>query len=211
MAVTARWYHSGISQFYAGSVDWDADTIKVALVTSSYTFSDAHNFFDDITNEVTGTGYTAGGMALGTKTNTITDSSALTAWAATTAYTEGQVRRATTDNGHVFRCTVAGTSGGSEPTWVTGTLRETADGATVKWVEFGSGIVVLDAADTVWSASTITARAAVIYEDTGTPATSSLLGFCDFGANFSSSNGDFTIQWAAEGILRAGLGSPTSS
>lgn len=44
-----------------------ANTIKCALVTSSYTpVIDSHDFFDDITSEVTGTGYTAGGLTLTT-------------------------------------------------------------------------------------------------------------------------------------------------
>lgn len=52
-----------------GSIDLDTDTINVALVTSSYTpDQDAHDFFDDITNEVSGTGYTAGGATLANKT-----------------------------------------------------------------------------------------------------------------------------------------------
>lgn len=51
-----------------GSIDLDTDTIKVALVTSSYTpDQDAHDFFDDVTNEVSGTGYTAGGASLANK------------------------------------------------------------------------------------------------------------------------------------------------
>jgi hypothetical protein len=51
-----------------GSIDLDTDTIKVALVTSIYTpDQDAHDFFDDITNEVSGTGYTAGGASLANK------------------------------------------------------------------------------------------------------------------------------------------------
>ena len=49
-----------------GGIDLDTDTIKVALVTSSYTpDQDAHDNFDDVTNEVSGTGYTAGGATLG--------------------------------------------------------------------------------------------------------------------------------------------------
>ena len=44
-----------------------ANTIKCALVTSSYTPNiDSHDFFDDVTNEVSGTGYTAGGATLTT-------------------------------------------------------------------------------------------------------------------------------------------------
>ena len=55
-------------------IDWDTDTIKVALTTSTYTpAQDTHDYFDDITNEVTGTGYTAGGATLGSKTITQTD------------------------------------------------------------------------------------------------------------------------------------------
>lgn len=53
------------------NISLESDTIKVALVTSSYTpDQDAHEFFDDITNEVTGTGYTAGGATLASKTVT---------------------------------------------------------------------------------------------------------------------------------------------
>src|ERR1051326_3245354 len=49
-----------------GSLDFDTDTFKVMLVTSSYAPNvDTHDFRDDITNEVSGTGYSAGGVALG--------------------------------------------------------------------------------------------------------------------------------------------------
>ena len=48
-----------------GAVDLDGDTFKVMLVTSAYTPNiDAHAKRSDVTNEVTGTGYTAGGVAL---------------------------------------------------------------------------------------------------------------------------------------------------
>lgn len=51
-----------------GGIDLDTDTIKVALVTSAYTpDQDTHDFFDDVTNEVVGTGYTAGGASLANK------------------------------------------------------------------------------------------------------------------------------------------------
>jgi hypothetical protein len=53
-------------------VDLDTDTIKVALVTSSYTPNfDTHDFWDDVTSEVVGTGYTAGGATLATPTVTL--------------------------------------------------------------------------------------------------------------------------------------------
>ena len=50
-------------------IDWNTDTIKVALVTNTYVPAPTtHDFFDDITNEVSGTNYTAGGATLGSMT-----------------------------------------------------------------------------------------------------------------------------------------------
>jgi hypothetical protein len=55
----------------ASRIDWVTDTIKTALTTSSHTLDqDAHDFFTDLTNEVAGTGYTAGGVTLAGKTLT---------------------------------------------------------------------------------------------------------------------------------------------
>lgn len=121
-------------------VDLDTDTIKVALVTSSYTPNqDTHDFFDDVTNEVSGTGYTAGGATLGSPTVTLD--------------------------------------------------------TTNDRVDF-------DAADTSWTTSTITARAAVIYKSTGTASTSPVIAYIDFGSDQVSSAGTFLITWNASGILR---------
>jgi len=60
---------------------------------------------------------------------------------------------------------------------------------------------VFNGDDVTWASSTVTARGAVIYKDSGTPATSWLIGYLDFTTDQSSSSGDFTIQWSAEGIL----------
>ena len=98
---------------------------------------DAHDFFNDVTNEVVGTGYTAGGNTL-----TVTTS------------------QDNTDNEGVF-----------------------------------------DAADTSWSTATITARGAVIYKSTGTASTSPLICYIDFGADYVSTGGTFTITFNAEGII----------
>lgn len=58
-------YNSGMVDLIDGTIDWDTITdIKCALVTSSYTFSPEHNFFDDITNEITNANYVAGGNAI---------------------------------------------------------------------------------------------------------------------------------------------------
>lgn len=48
-----------------GTFDMDGDTFKVALLGSGYTPSAAHTVFADVSaNEITGTGYTAGGATL---------------------------------------------------------------------------------------------------------------------------------------------------
>lgn len=54
-----------------GVFDLDTDTMKVAIATNTYSVSqDTHDFFNDVTNEVTGTNYTAGGETLGSVTLT---------------------------------------------------------------------------------------------------------------------------------------------
>lgn len=53
-----------LKQNNGNAIDLDTDTIKVMIVTSAYTASLAHDFKDDITNEVSGTNYTAGGTAI---------------------------------------------------------------------------------------------------------------------------------------------------
>lgn len=61
-------YNSFKRDLMNGSIDLDTDTIKVMLVTSAYTpDQDAHTKRSDVTNEVTGTGYSAGGATLANK------------------------------------------------------------------------------------------------------------------------------------------------
>jgi len=58
-------YDSFFQDMAKGNIDTDVDTFKVMLVTSTYTASkSAHAKRSDITNEVSGTGYTAGGTAV---------------------------------------------------------------------------------------------------------------------------------------------------
>ncbi len=123
-----------------GGIDLTSDTVKVMLLTDSHTTDiDAHEYIDDVSaNEVSGTGYTAGGATLASKT----------------------VTKDNTDDEGVF-----------------------------------------DAADITWSTSTLTARYAVVYKDTGDPATSPIFNIIDFGSNQISTAGDFTVQWGTEGIL----------
>jgi hypothetical protein len=74
------------------------DTFKVALVTSSYTPNkDTHEDFADVTNEVSGTGYTAGGnTVIGTFTldnanDKLTIEFAATNWTSATITARGAV------------------------------------------------------------------------------------------------------------------------
>jgi hypothetical protein len=187
------------------SIDWLSDTIKVALLANTYTpAKDTHEFFGDVNaDEVSGAGYTVGGATLGSKTLTYTPANSWgTAWGASTAYAVGDVVRPTAGNGHLYVCVVAGTSAASpEPTWPTVANQTVTDGS-VTWAEVGSGVTVLDSADPAWAASTITARYAAYYKDTGTPTTSPLLSLVDFESDQSSVSGTFTIVQSANGILR---------
>jgi hypothetical protein len=56
-------YNSAIDDMARNNIDFDTNTFKAMLVTSSYTPNkDTHDKRDDVTNEATGTGYTAGGV-----------------------------------------------------------------------------------------------------------------------------------------------------
>lgn len=64
---TADWFLNGMKHAVT-DVDWDADTIKVALLDSGATIDqDADEFWSAVSaDEAAGTGYTAGGAALTT-------------------------------------------------------------------------------------------------------------------------------------------------
>ena len=140
--MASKMYGQFLAKALNKEIDWDSDSIKVMLVGSGYTPNqDTHDYLDDVVaNEVTGTGYTAGGQALAGKTITY-------------------------------------------------------DGT--------NNVVVLDANDVTWATSTITARYAVIYDDTpATNATKPLIGYVDFVSDQSSNAGNFVITWDATGIIR---------
>jgi hypothetical protein len=90
--VTATVYNNAKKKFMTASIDLVNDTIKLALTTSSYPPNiDTDTFFSDITNEVSGSGYSAGGAALTTKSVTVDTTNDLayfdaddTTWAAST-------------------------------------------------------------------------------------------------------------------------------
>lgn len=75
-----------------------------------------------------------------------------------------------------------------------GTTTVSAYSTSNKTVKFSAGTSV------VWGTATLTTRGAVVYKDTGTPATSPVVFFLDFGADVSPSGGDLTITWNTDGM-----------
>jgi hypothetical protein len=204
MAVTGKFYPQFFVSLLDKLIDFNSDTIKGALVTSSYTFNAAHNFFDDITNECAATGnYVAGGQSLGTCVVTATAADSWgTSRANTTAYGLGAVVRPATGNTYLYQASTAGTSAGSIPTYPTNVGGTVTDGSVV-WTCVGQAIVSLDDDGTnlQWASSTITARGLVIYDDTaGASSTDPLIAFVDFGADVVSSGGPFDVTFSSVGI-----------
>ena len=143
MAITQAMCTSFKQALLDGEMDFSSDTsqtFKIALFTSSATLSAATTAYST-TNEVSGTGYTAGGNTLSISTNP--------------------------------------TNGGS---------------GTTAYLSFS---------DTTWSAATLTARGALIYQSGGSNPAVAVL---DFGADKTSTAGDFTIQFptadASNAIIR---------
>ena len=84
-------YNSAIDDMARGAIDFDTDTFKAMLVTSSYTPNkDTDDKRNDVTNEATGTGYTAGGVTCActvtkdTANDRVTLSFAAVSWASST-------------------------------------------------------------------------------------------------------------------------------
>ncbi len=72
MAEVGKWFLQAKKRFYKKEVDWEGDTIKVMLCTSSYTPDQVnHDYKNDITNEITGTGYTSGGQTIANRVVTM--------------------------------------------------------------------------------------------------------------------------------------------
>ena len=134
MAITSGISISFRSQIMLGEHDLDTDSIKLALYSSSASLSDGTTVYTT-SNEVVGTGYSAGGVVL-TGIDVTTDSS----------------------------------------------------------------VAVVSITDAVVTASTITARGALIYNAS---KSNKAIAVFDFGADKSSTAGDFTIQFPAAAAATA--------
>lgn len=134
MAITQAMCSSFKSELLGGVHDLDTDTIKIALYTSAATLGASTTAYS-ATNEVVGTGYTAGG-------NTMTSPVV------------------------------------------------SLDGTTA----------IVDFDNTTWSAATITARGALIYNASKANRAIAVL---DFGADKTSTAGDFTVVMPAAAAATA--------
>jgi hypothetical protein len=76
-------YYSAGLDMANGAIDFDTDSFKAMLVTSSYTPAQSHSKRSDITNEVSGTGYTTGGQAITCSTSRSSGTVSLT-WGSVT-------------------------------------------------------------------------------------------------------------------------------
>lgn len=133
---SARAAIAGDTAISSSPIDFEADTLKCALLTATYTPDATDVYYSDLTNEVAnGNGYTTGGATL------------------------------------------------------TGVA-----------VTYSGGTTTIDATDATWPTSTITARYAVVYKDSGVGTTSPVLFLYDFGTDKSSSGGTFTVAWNASGL-----------
>ena len=70
--MASKMYGNVVLRAFNKEIDWETDTVKVALLTGSYTpDQDNHQTWSQVSaSEATGTGYTAGGATLGGKTAT---------------------------------------------------------------------------------------------------------------------------------------------
>jgi hypothetical protein len=66
--MASGWYNSGLRDVNDRTIDLVADTLKLILVTSSYTPDKDHAFASSLTNELSGTGYAGGFAGAGRKT-----------------------------------------------------------------------------------------------------------------------------------------------
>jgi hypothetical protein len=123
---------------YLADADISDDTFKVALVTSSYTpDKDTHEHFDDVTNEVSGTGYTAGGetvtgtLTLDTANDKLTLEFASTSWTSATITARGAVYYSSTGTASTSTL-IAYNDFGSDVAVTSGTLALAASTVTLQ-------------------------------------------------------------------------------
>lgn len=205
MAVLNSFYGNAIGKAFNKEIDFDSDAIKAMLCTSTYTPDlNAHIYKSSVTNEISGTGYTAGGVTLSSCALTYTAANSWgTSRANTTAYAAGAIVRPATGNGFLYQASTGGTSGGSIPTYPTVVGQTVTDGSVV-WTCVGRAILQFTGSGISWATATLTARYCVIYDGTpGSDATRPLIGLIDFGSDVVSTGGTYAITPDPNGLFVA--------
>lgn len=131
-------FRNFVRSMVKGDIDFDILTCKVLLVSSIPTESNLDTWVNrsDVTNEITGTGYTAGGVAQAFTLNALDT-------------TNNRQSVTFTDN------------------------------------------------PTAWTSATITAVGAIVYKNTGTASTDTLMHFLDFGGTSSVTNGTYGLDYTS--------------
>ena len=197
-------YAKNFNSLAAKAENLTTDALKIALGsaytagTLQATAQTAGDIGTNFTELTTAGGYTAAGLALTSLTFTTTAANSYgTIAAVTTAYTLGAIVRPSAGNGYLYQAVVAGTSGGSAPTWPTVVGTTVADG-TVTWLNIGSAVSVLTAAAPSWTSTGtgITASYGLVYDSTTgtfpaplTGGTADVIGYYDFGGAQTANNG----------------------
>lgn len=190
MAVSSLPFHNLPAQALQGSVNYRAsggDTMKMALFSTSPSLTTT--LYSSLTGEISGTGYTTGGLALTSLTVTETEANSWGTVFSATTWAAGSVVIPSVANGFLYVTPNGGASSGS-PTFPTIVGETVTDSGGVIWANIGSSITVFSSAAVSWPTSTITASYAVIYDS----ATSVNLVKIDFGGSQSDSNGTFTVS-----------------
>jgi hypothetical protein len=76
MAEAVYWYGKAFTKAFNKEIDYDSDTIKIALFTNAHAPSQDDDYYDGahgMTEVASGTGYTTGGETLASKAITYTD------------------------------------------------------------------------------------------------------------------------------------------
>jgi hypothetical protein len=193
------WYANALVKAVNAEIDLD-DNMTATLHTSSYALSrTADDYVNDLTNELgTAGGYTAGGIALGVVSRTLTVANS---WAvqraASTAYLVGDVVRPAVANGFLYRATNSGTTGAGLPTYPT-VLGQTVVDSGVTWECYGIAIIVFTSANPItWTLTAgVTGIRYVVMSDrtTGVTSTEPLIMVHDFVTDQAGGGGAFTLN-----------------
>jgi hypothetical protein len=157
-------YGAMLPAVFSASINWTSDTIKMALVTGSYVpnlTTDSH-WASISSYETSGTGYTAGGQALGSTVAGVLAYSSVGNRIASTLYGVDQVVSVGTT---IYVCVVSGTTAITTPTFLTVQGQVTVDG-TAQWACLGGWLAYFTSAEVSWNPLTVTARYGVLYDST---------------------------------------------